>query len=80
MLDEKGDFVICDFGFIKQIYKNETVETKTDYVATRWYRSPEILLGRDYDQKSDIWALGLVIMEMITRLPLLPGSNTDHMI
>lgn len=49
------------------MYKNEPVETKTDYVATRWYRSPEILLGKNYDQKSDIWALGLVIIELITR-------------
>ena len=60
--------------------QNESAETKTDYIATRWYRSPEILLGKDYDQKSDIWALGLVIVELITRQPLLPGNNADHML
>ena len=32
----------------------------TDYVATRWYRAPELLLNQPYSQPSDIWAVGII--------------------
>lgn len=47
-----------------------------DYVATRWYRSPECLLTRGrYDTKLDIWAAGCVLYEMTTGQPLFDGVN-----
>lgn len=49
----------------------------TDYVATRWYRSPEILLGsRRYTRGVDMWSLGCILAEMIASKPLYPGSST----
>ena len=49
----------------------------TDYVATRWYRPPEILLGTaKYGSAIDIWGLGCVIAEMYLSKPLFPGSST----
>lgn len=80
LLDHKKDIVLCDFGFIKSMKKTDPVETKTDYIATRWYRSPEILRNSNYDHGSDIWALGLVVVELVTRQPLLPGNNCEHML
>lgn len=47
----------------------------TDYVATRWYRSPELLLGLNYDFRVDIWALGCMICELINGNPLFPGDD-----
>jgi mitogen-activated protein kinase 15 len=49
----------------------------TDYVATRWYRAPEILFGsHKYTTGIDLWALGCILGEMMTRKPLFPGHST----
>ncbi|VDP83390.1 unnamed protein product [Echinostoma caproni] len=48
----------------------------TDYVATRWYRAPELLVGdTQYGPPVDVWAIGCVFAEMITGTPLWPGSS-----
>ena len=50
----------------------------TEYVSTRWYRAPELLLGSSkYDKSIDIWALGCMIPELISGKPLFPG-NTNY--
>jgi len=49
----------------------------TDYIATRWYRPPEIVLGStNYSKAVDMWALGCLIGELLTGKPLLPGTST----
>jgi serine/threonine protein kinase len=49
----------------------------TEGVATRWYRSPEVLLGsKNYSTPADIWSLGCIIYEMLAQKPLFPGSCT----
>jgi len=49
----------------------------TDYVATRWYRAPEILLGStDYSFGVDMWAVGCILGEMINGKPVFPGAST----
>jgi cyclin-dependent kinase-like len=48
----------------------------TEYVSTRWYRAPELLVGsRDYEKSVDIWALGCIIPELISGKPLFPGNT-----
>jgi len=48
----------------------------TDYVATRWYRSPELLLSdTDYGKPVDIWAIGCIMGELTDGQPLFPGDN-----
>lgn len=47
----------------------------TEYVATRWYRAPEILLQLPYDQSMDMWSVGCIIGEMLLRRALFPGKN-----
>jgi cyclin-dependent kinase-like len=52
----------------------------TDYVATRWYRSPELLLGYNYSREVDIWAIGCIMGELSDGEPLFPGeSEIDQM-
>jgi mitogen-activated protein kinase 15 len=49
----------------------------TDYVATRWYRAPEILLGSPrYTAGVDLWACGCILGELLTGRPVFPGSST----
>ncbi|XP_041350048.1 mitogen-activated protein kinase 14A-like [Gigantopelta aegis] len=48
----------------------------TWYVATRWYRAPEILLGNTgYNYSVDIWSVGCIMAEMLTGRPLFPGTD-----
>ena len=48
----------------------------TDYVATRWYRAPEILLGSTrYTKGVDMWSIGTIFAEMVMKCPLYPGDS-----
>ena len=48
----------------------------TDYVATRWYRPPEILFGSNYTFSVDMWAAGCILAELVSGKPLFPGNST----
>lgn len=49
----------------------------TDYIATRWYRAPEILLGgTSYSYPIDVWGFGCVLAELYLGKPLFPGTST----
>ena len=50
---------LCDFGFARSLPKQQ--KPLTDYVATRWYCSPELLLGQNYGKEVDIWAIGCIM-------------------
>jgi cyclin-dependent kinase-like len=47
----------------------------TDYVATRWYRAPELLLSNNYGKEVDIWAVGCIMGEITDGDPLFPGES-----
>lgn len=73
---------LCDFGFARTIPSNTalaagaTRPVLTDYVATRWYRAPELLLGStDYTMAVDIWAIGCIMGELVDGQPLFPGES-----
>lgn len=72
---------LCDFGLCRSIIPDEESPTEkaivTDYIATRWYRAPEILLGSTYyDYSVDIWAVGCLLAELLLEKPLFPGTST----
>lgn len=50
------------------------------YIQSRFYRSPEVLLGIPYDLGIDMWSLGCILLEMHTGEPLFAGSNEVHTI
>ena len=53
----------------------------TEYIATRWYRAPEILLGsRVYSKGIDIWSFGCMVAELFKGKPLFPGKSTSDQI
>eukprot|EP00758_Cryptobia_borreli_P011022 Tbor_TRINITY_DN5622_c0_g1::TRINITY_DN5622_c0_g1_i3::g.8484::m.8484/K19603/MAPK15; mitogen-activated protein kinase 15 len=54
-------------------------DTLTEYIATRWYRSPELLVGNSsYSCSVDIWAIGCIIAELFLCEPLLQGTSASH--
>ena len=70
---------IADFGLARSISdaSTDTPNLMTEYVATRWYRAPEILLGSTkYTKGVDIWSVGCVIGEMMGGHPMFPGTST----
>lgn len=58
---------LCDFGFARKLTgdRNEAENFMTNYVATRWYRSPELILTNHYGSGVDIWAVGCIIGELL---------------
>jgi len=48
----------------------------TEYVVTRWYRAPEVILNAsEYDHSIDIWSIGCIFAELLGWAPLLPGDD-----
>ncbi|XP_050294076.1 cyclin-dependent kinase-like 4 isoform X2 [Anthonomus grandis grandis] len=78
LLTSNGVVKLCDFGFARMLNPGENY---TDYVATRWYRSPELLVGdTQYGTPVDIWAIGCVMAELIKGEALWPGkSDVDQL-
>ncbi|KAL4133816.1 hypothetical protein PRIC2_004132 [Phytophthora ramorum] len=81
---------ICDLGLARYVDYSKAKPIKgappddlfvelTEYVVTRWYRAPEILLdGCWYDKPSDLWSAGCILGELLGRKPLFPGSSTTN--
>uniref|UniRef100_A0A8D1IWS2 non-specific serine/threonine protein kinase n=1 Tax=Sus scrofa TaxID=9823 RepID=A0A8D1IWS2_PIG len=64
---------IADFGLAREIRSRPPY---TDYVSTRWYRAPEVLLrSTNYSSPIDIWAVGCIMAEVYTLRPLFPGAS-----
>ncbi|XP_077495187.1 p38b MAP kinase isoform X1 [Amblyomma americanum] len=71
----KGEWIL-DFG----LARHAEVEM-TGYVATRWYRAPEIMLNwMHYNQTVDIWSVGCIMAELITGKTLFPGNDHIHLL
>ncbi|XP_077906693.1 cyclin-dependent kinase-like 3 isoform X2 [Ictidomys tridecemlineatus] len=74
LVSQSGITKLCDFGFARTLAAPGDIYT--DYVATRWYRAPELVLkDTSYGKPVDIWALGCMIIEMATGNPYLPSSS-----
>ena len=64
---------VCDFGLAREIRSRPPF---TEYVSTRWYRAPEVLLqSTSYNYPVDIWAMGCIMGELYMLRPLFPGSS-----
>ena len=69
----KNRVKLADLGSCKGMYSKPPF---TEYISTRWYRSPECLLTDGYyNYKMDIWGLGCVFYEILTLEPLFPGDD-----
>ncbi|XP_056299314.1 cyclin-dependent kinase-like 2 isoform X1 [Pseudoliparis swirei] len=76
LLSQGGVVKMCDFGFARTMASPAEGGVYTDYVATRWYRAPELLVGdAKYGKPVDVWAVGCLLVEMLTGQPLFPGDS-----
>ncbi|GAA5844393.1 hypothetical protein JCM3766R1_006378 [Sporobolomyces carnicolor] len=81
LLNANCDLKICDFGLARSAMSSETeaVGFMTEYVATRWYRAPEIMLTfKEYTFAIDVWSVGCILAEMLSGKPLFPGRDYHH--
>ncbi|GMI43407.1 hypothetical protein TeGR_g8301 [Tetraparma gracilis] len=78
LLNSECHVKICDFGLCRSVAESAGPSpVLTDYVATRWYRAPEILLGStQYGKGVDTWSLGCILAEMLSNRPLFQGNST----
>jgi len=71
---------VCDFGLARSLSQQTDSKSNpvlTDYVATRWYRPPEILLGStSYQMGVDLWSVGCILGELLSGKPIFPGTST----
>jgi len=69
---------VADFGLARSLDKKPDQQPLlTDYVATRWYRAPEILLGSNkYTKGVDMWSMGCILAELLLGKPVFPGTST----
>lgn len=76
LVSKTGILKIADFGLARTINKMDL--SYSSEVVTLWYRSPELLMGaKNYKFEIDIWSLGCILYEMVTRTPLFPGKSRE---
>lgn len=80
LVNSNWDLKICDFGLsradIPALYETGAM---TDYISTRWYRAPELLFGSEfYTAAVDMWSIGCIFAELLTRTSFLPGTDTEN--
>lgn len=77
LLNANCDLKVCDFGLARSAASTEDNSGfMTEYVATRWYRAPEIMLTfKEYTKAIDVWSVGCILAEMLSGKPLFPGKD-----
>jgi mitogen-activated protein kinase 1/3 len=81
LLNANCDLKVCDFGLARSANFDEENNAgfMTEYVATRWYRAPEIMLTfKEYTKAIDVWSVGCILAEMLSGRPLFPGRDYHH--
>lgn len=75
LLNKNCDLKICDFGLARG-FDQAKDENLTEYVVTRWYRAPEVILNASHYTKAiDVWSIGCIFAELLGRSPLFPGED-----
>lgn len=76
LLNNRGEIKLADFGMARYTSTNPAPSNLTQLVVTLWYRAPELLLGATtYAFEIDVWSLGCIFAELLTREPLFQGKN-----
>jgi cell division cycle 2-like len=75
LMNNRGEIKIADFGMARY-FSDPPPPDMTQLVVTLWYRAPELLLGTDkYDTAIDMWSVGCIFGELLTKNPLVQGKN-----
>ncbi|CAG9463314.1 unnamed protein product [Pedinophyceae sp. YPF-701] len=74
LLNATCDLKLCDFGLART--GGTASQFMTEYVVTRWYRAPELLLSQErYGPAIDVWSVGCILGELLGRRPMFPGKD-----
>ncbi|VDK45490.1 unnamed protein product [Anisakis simplex] len=82
LVNDSCDLKICDFGLARVIDPSKDHSgALTEYVATRWYRAPEVMCSsKCYTKAIDVWSVGCILAEMFNNKPLFPAKNyVEHL-
>jgi cyclin-dependent kinase-like len=71
MVTQNGTLKLVDMGSARAVSQSQM----TEYICTRWYRAPELLVNAHYSEAIDIWAVGCIFVELLTGRPLFNGKN-----
>ncbi|XP_076829036.1 uncharacterized protein prpf4ba [Brachyhypopomus gauderio] len=74
--ESKTILKLCDFGSASHVADNDI----TPYLVSRFYRAPEIIIGKPYDYGIDMWSVGCTLYELYTGKILFPGKTNNHML
>lgn len=75
LINSNCELKICDFGLART--GSDNGEFMTEYVVTRWYRAPELLLFcGSYGASVDMWSVGCILAEILGREPIFPGTDS----
>jgi len=78
LVNANCDLKVCDFGLARTIEEEDRL---TEYVVTRWYRAPEVLLSPGkYNKELDVWSVGCIMAELFLRNPVFPGADYMDMV
>mmetsp|Transcript_50623 Transcript_50623/g.107852 ORF Transcript_50623/g.107852 Transcript_50623/m.107852 type:complete len:545 (+) Transcript_50623:185-1819(+) len=82
LVNSNCDLKVCDFGLARGVLDGDQMRDSTkrplltEYVVTRWYRAPEIMLAcHEYDKPVDVWSTGCILAELLARKPFFPGED-----
>merc|ERR1719300_1223162 len=77
LLNTTCDLKICDFGLARVADpEHDHTGFLTEYVATRWYRAPEIMVNsKGYNKSIEMWSVGCILAEMVSNRPIFPGKH-----
>ena len=77
ILIKENQIKLADFGSCRGIHAKQPF---TEYIATRWYRAPEVILSwKQYSNAIDVWSVGCILAELLRRKVLLPASSEQEM-
>lgn len=79
LIQESCDLSLCDFGLARYVEDSED-KGMTEYVVTRWYRAPELVLTHEYCYAVDLWAVGCIMGDLLGRKVLFPGKDFKNQV
>ena len=79
LINAECQIKVADFGLARSVasHSKSSPQINTEYIATRWYRAPEIVLGSNkYQKPVDMWSIGCILGEMVNGKAIFPGTST----